>query len=217
MADHHGGEIGFRAELTANGCAYGAAAMKGSMSASTTATPVSAPASLPPADAHRQAWYEDFCERAKGTNVNDKTLLATDYLNHFNEIIMLMELIPDAPECLEDCRAWEPKSYVQHFHDSSIADRDLAIAAYPYSPPEFRGTFDYVVAEMNRLVATALPAIEAAVEKKDDERCRHIVEMSVAGLRALGDRASAAIHGDIHAMDQSEIDRLMEISTASWA
>ena len=107
----------------------------------------------PAADAHRAAWYEDFCARAKGTNVNDRTLLATDYLNHFNEIIMLMELIPDAPECLEDCRAWEPKSYVEHFQSSSIADRDLAIAAYPYSPPEFRNTFDYVVAEMNRLVA----------------------------------------------------------------
>ncbi len=171
---------------------------------------------LPAADAHRAAWYEDFCARAKGTNVNDRTLLATDYLNHFNEIIMLMELIPDAPECLEDCRAWEPKSYVEHFQSSSIADRDLAIAAYPYSPPEFRNTFDYVVAEMNRLVAAALPAIEAATTKGDTERCRHIVEMSVSGLRALVDRASAAIHGDIHAMDQGEIDRLMELSTASW-
>lgn len=170
----------------------------------------------PAADAHRAAWYEDFCARAKGTNVNDRTLLATDYLNHFNEIIMLMELIPDAPECLEDCRAWEPKSYVEHFQSSSIADRDLAIAAYPYSPPEFRNTFDYVVAEMNRLVATALPAIEAATANGDTERCRHIVEMSVSGLRALVDRASAAIHGDIHAMDQGEIDRLMELSTASW-
>lgn len=169
------------------------------------------------ADELRQAWYEDFCERARGTNVSDKTLLATDYLNHFNEIIMLMELIPDAPECLEDCRAWEPKSYVQHFQDSSIADRDLAIAAYPYSPPQFRGPFDYVVGEMNRLVSTALPAIEAATEKNDEDRRRLIVELTVAGLRALVDRASAAIHGDIHAMDQSEIDRLMEISTASWA
>ncbi len=169
------------------------------------------------AESHRQAWYEDFCARAKGTNVNDRTLLATDYLNHFNEIIMLMELVPDAPECLEDCRAWEPKSYVQHFQDSNIADRDLAIAAYPYSPPEFRNTFDYLITEMNRLVSTALPAIEAATANGDAERGRHIVEMAVAGLRAMVDRASAAIHGDVHAMDQGEIDRLMELSTASWA
>ncbi|MBM3566696.1 MAG: hypothetical protein FJX42_11365, partial [Alphaproteobacteria bacterium] len=27
------------------------------------------------------------CRRARGTNVNDQTLLATDYLNHFNEVV----------------------------------------------------------------------------------------------------------------------------------
>ncbi len=190
--------------------------VKGAMTATSNSSAiVTKPA--PAADPLRAAWYEDFCARAKGTNVNDRTLLATDYLNHFNEIIMLLELVPDAPECLEDCRAWEPKSYVEHFQASSIADRDLAIAAYPYSPPEFRGTFDYVIAEMNRLIAKALPAIDAATAKGDEARSRHIVEMSVAGLRALVDRASAAIHGNVHAMDQGEIDRLMEITTASWA
>lgn len=169
------------------------------------------------ADALRQAWYEDFAARAKGTNVNERTLLATDYLNHINEIIMLLELVPDAPECLEDCRAWQPKTYVQHFEDSSIADRDLAIAAYPYSPREVRFIFDLLVMEMNRLVERALPAIEAASTAGDEQRCRHIVEMSVGGLRTMVDQASAAIHGDAQVMDQAAVDELMERSTASWA
>lgn len=169
------------------------------------------------ADEHRQAWYEDFSARAKGTNVNDRTLLATDYLNHINEIIMLLELVPDAPECLEDCRAWQPKTYVEHFQGSSIADRDLAIAAYPFSPPEFRTIFDYLVAEMNRLVGSAVAAADAATTKGDADRCRHIVETAVSGLRTMVDQASAAIHGDVQAMGQAEIDRLMERSTAGWA
>jgi len=169
------------------------------------------------ADELRQAWYEDFVARAKGTNVNERTLLATDYLNHINEIIMLLELVPDAPECLEDCRAWQPKTYVQHFESSSIADRDLAIAAYPYSPREVRFIFDLLVSEMNRLVEQALPAVEAALAKEDTERCRHIVEMSVGGLRTMVDQASAAIHGDAQVMDQAAVDELMARSTASWA
>lgn len=168
-------------------------------------------------EAHRQAWYEDFAARAKGTNVNERTLLATDYLNHINEIIMLMELVPDAPECLEDCRAWEPKTYVQHFEGSSIADRDLAIAAYPYAPPAVRWIFDLLVVEMNRLVERAIPAIDAANSAGDMERCRHIVEMSVSGLRTMVDQASAAIHGDAAVMDQAGVDELLERSTASWA
>jgi hypothetical protein len=186
------------------------------MSAIGNNTEIPAPATQP-ADGHRQAWYEDFCARAKGTNVNDRTLLATDYLNHINEIIMLLELVPDAPECLEDCRAWEPKTYVEHFQESHIADRNLAIAAYPYSPPEYREIFDYLVGEMNRLVITALPAIEAATASGDEERRRHIVEMTVSGLRAMVDQASAAIHGNVLAMGQAEIDRLMELSTITWA
>jgi hypothetical protein len=34
-----------------------------------------------------------------GANINPTTWLATDYLNHFNEAIMLLEMLPCAPEC----------------------------------------------------------------------------------------------------------------------
>ena len=40
----------------------------------------------------------------RGKNINETTLLATDYLNHFNEIIMVLELVPDMPECLEEAQ-----------------------------------------------------------------------------------------------------------------
>src|SRR4030095_9107484 len=126
-----------------------------------------------------QARYAEFCVRAKGTNVNDRTLLATDYLNHVNEIIMLLELVPDAPECLEDCRAWQPMSYTEHFQASSIADRDLAIEAYAFSPPEFRGNFDRLIAEMHRVIAGALARVEAASAQGDEERVRRVIELAV--------------------------------------
>ncbi|MEO8318885.1 MAG: hypothetical protein ABI561_11235, partial [Bradyrhizobium sp.] len=35
----------------------------------------------------------------KAANINPRTGLATDYLNHFNEAIMLLEMVPDMPEC----------------------------------------------------------------------------------------------------------------------
>ena len=38
----------------------------------------------------------------KAANINPRTGLATDYLNHFNEAIMLLEMIPDIPESAED-------------------------------------------------------------------------------------------------------------------
>ena len=89
-------------------------------------------------DGKREAKLRELTQRAENSNVNPKSLLATDYLNHVNEIVMLFDLVPDAPECLDDCRAWAPKSYQDHFRQSSIADRDLAIEAYDHAPPAYR-------------------------------------------------------------------------------
>jgi hypothetical protein len=158
-----------------------------------------------------QARYPELRARAKGTNVNDRTLLATDYLNHVNEIIMLLELVPDAPECLEDCKAWQPMTYVEHFQASSIADRDLAIEAYGFSPPEFRSTFDRLTAEMHRVIAGVLASLIAATAQGDEERARRVVELAVGALKTMVEQASSTIHGDVQIMDQAEIDGLMDM------
>ena len=65
----------------------------------------------------------------KAANINPRTGLATDYLNHFNEAVMLLEMIPDIPECVEDFLQWHPLSYAEHFTASNFAARDLAISA----------------------------------------------------------------------------------------
>jgi hypothetical protein len=42
----------------------------------------------------------DWYDRLEGTNINQSTLLATDYLNRFNEVVMMIEMIPDMPDCM---------------------------------------------------------------------------------------------------------------------
>src|SRR6476646_8935301 len=76
--------------------------------------------------------------RLDGTNINPVTLLATDFLNHFNEAIMLLEMLPMAPDCKDDFLAWHPMSYPQHFAASNFKHRDLAIAAYEVVDPQYR-------------------------------------------------------------------------------
>src|SRR5438132_7547925 len=82
-------------------------------------------------------------------NINPVTWLATDYLNHFNEAIMLLEMLPMAPECKEDLLAWRPMSYAEHFAASNFKHRDLAIAAYEQADPMFRGQLDEIADQMN--------------------------------------------------------------------
>ena len=90
--------------------------------------------SPPPANPRTQDPHAaDHSARAallRAANINPRTGLATDYLNHFNEAVMLLEMIPDMPECAEDFLAWQPLSYAEHFTASNFKARDLAIEAY---------------------------------------------------------------------------------------
>src|ERR1700688_3328383 len=77
----------------------------------------------------------------QAANINPRTGLATDYLNHFNEAIMLLEMIPDMPECAEEFLQWQPRSYSEHFAASNFRARELAIQAYDSANPQIRTEF----------------------------------------------------------------------------
>lgn len=153
--------------------------------------------------------YEAFRGRVTGTNINEQTLLATDYLNHFNEIIMLLEMVPDMPDMLEECRAWRPKSYPEHFSDSSFSDKDLAVEAYGHVPDRFKQPFEQTIGQMNELVMRTMDRMQDCLDDPDVLR-----ERAVGASRALQrliDVASAIIHGNQVALHQDEIDRLLNI------
>ena len=169
----------------------------------------------PAADAHRAAWYEDFCARAKGTNVNDRTLLATDYLNHFNEIAMLIEMAPSMPECLDDIRAWRPKTYAEHFHDSNFTDRDLAILAYDNAPPQHRAPFDRTIDRLNVTVDAAIRDLDAAIAGGAADRIETVAQHAAARLHALIYIAGGIINGHQAVIDLSQIDALLGPGPAS--
>jgi len=77
--------------------------------------------------------------------VNAQTLLETDYMNHFNEVVMLLEMIPSMPDMLDEAKEWRPKSYKDHFIDSAIADRQLAVDAYDFMPMKYKVTLEQTI------------------------------------------------------------------------
>ncbi|MGH6885984.1 MAG: hypothetical protein ACREGK_07910 [Geminicoccales bacterium] len=145
----------------------------------------------------------------RGKNIHGTTLLATDYLNHFNEIILLLELIPDMPEMIEEARSWRPRTYVKHFRGSGLADKELAIFAYENAPAQFRKPFDAAVAAIHELASLALARIESALEKGDLDRIAATIAEDSQRRRQLVDVAGAIIHGDHKAMDQAGIDAIL--------
>ena len=145
----------------------------------------------------------------KGRNINEETLLATDYLNHFNEIVMMLDLVPDMPECLEDAKEWTPKSYVEHFQESTFTDKDLAIFAYENSPEVYRVPFEDTVKQIHQIIEDGLKDVERVIKTGDIELIRHVSGNVSHKLQRFIDVASAIIHGNARTMDQSEIDSIL--------
>ena len=125
-------------------------------------------------------------------NINPRTGLATDYLNHFNEAIMLLEMIPDMPDCYELFLEWEPLTYAEHFIKSNFKSRDLAIAAYESANPAIRSAFDTVVANMTSILTAVGDAMRGA---KQDKTRAILAEQAVGWVKPLVAVTGGIING----------------------
>ena len=153
--------------------------------------------------------------RLAAANINPKTGLATDYLNHFNEAIMLLDLLPHTPECIVELIGWEPLSYQEHFAASHFKDRELAIAAYEAAEPSARERLDELADTMNALLVATCEAFQ---RRSSLEAANALAAETAARLKPLVARAGAVINGyDIaHSEDittaeqQATVDALFE-------
>ncbi len=147
--------------------------------------------------------------RIDASNLSPQTFLATDYLNHFNEIVMTLEMIPDMPELMEEAKAWAPKSYQDHFRDSTIADRDLAIEAYEYVPDRYKKPFETTIGQINQLIGTSVERLERDIERGNPDLLRENAVALSRVIQRLMDTAGAIIHGSEKTLDQSDVDALL--------
>jgi hypothetical protein len=157
-----------------------------------------------PAKSARQTGPDEAALAAelRAANINPRTGLATDYLNHFNEAVMLLEMIPDTPECAEDFLGWNPLSYAEHFTASNFEARDLAIAAYHAADARIRAEFDNVTGAMTSI----LTAVAAAMrETRRNEIRARIAEQATGWVKPLVAQAGAIINGDT----QADVDYIM--------
>jgi hypothetical protein len=150
----------------------------------------------------------DFAEPAppsptsgcSGPKINPGTGLSTDYLNHFTEAAMLLEMAGVTPECLDDLDGWQPKTYAEHFATSRFSNRKAIVAAYHAADPAVGAELDRIAETLNALVMRnrermrkrlGTPGAEAFALRVADR------------LRPLIARAAAVINGTTaEAVDQ---------------
>ena len=146
---------------------------------------------------------EAWAARLRAANINPRTGLATDYLNHFNEAIMLLEMIPDIPECAEDFLAWQPLSYCEHFTASNFKARDLAIEAYDSADPAIRAAFDNITSAMTSILTAVGSAMR---EAKQDKTRATLAEQATGWVKPLVAQAGGIING----ATEADVDTIMK-------
>ena len=134
--------------------------------------------------------------RLRAANINPRTGLATDYLNHFNEAIMLLEMIPDMPECAEDFLGWQPLSYCEHFTASNFKARDLAIEAYDSADQTIRAEFDNLTSAMTSILTAVGDAMRQA---RQDKTRATLAEQATGWVKPLVMLAGGVINGSTEA------------------
>lgn len=148
----------------------------------------------------------------RAANISPATYLATDFLNHYNEVAMLIDLLSMDPEVAEDILDWQPMSYVDHFRHSGFRDRDLAIHAYGEADPYLVSRFESRCADLDQRIL----AIQGMLTDGDTASAAATGKAlydDIAAINALiigadHDAADTTVDHDSRASLQSEIDSL---------
>lgn len=152
----------------------------------------------------------DFRSELAAANINPDSFLATDYLNHFNEIVMLLEMAIDMPDLMEEAASWKPASYVEHFEDSGFVARELVIEAWGMMQAGVRCRFEDAVAQLDALILSILRSLKEAGNSEGgfDETTRDLAAQGQLHMQAH----LTVLNGIIH-NDQSELN---DAPTEGW-
>jgi hypothetical protein len=109
---------------------------------------------------------------------------------------MLLEMIPDMPECVEDFLQWRPLSYREHFMASNFKGRELAIEAYDSADTHVRAEFDNIANAMTSI----LTAVSVAMRDAQLEKTRlTLAEQATGWVKPLVALAGGIINGGAEA------------------
>ncbi|MCU0881851.1 MAG: hypothetical protein MUF14_04190 [Hyphomonadaceae bacterium] len=136
------------------------------------------------------------------------TGLSTDYLNVFNEAVMLFGMLADMPDMIDDLRTWQPLSYEEHFKRSGFQAKELAIAAYRAADPSIRQPFDALSTDIGATITRAVQDADALIAEGGD--IGEFVTETGFGLQTLIMMLDGMVHGGSVGGAQDDIDALFD-------
>lgn len=137
----------------------------------------------------------------RSANVHPESGLATDFLNPFNEYIMLAELAAEGSLPQDVLDEWQPIDYESHFAGAGFADAATVLASYRQLDHHARTDFERETNALIDLILEHQVCAEKTSALLKRIRCRRD---RVAAIIAGADARSGCQDGNA----QEEIDKL---------
>ena len=112
----------------------------------------------------------------RAANISPQSFLATDYLNHYNEVAMLMDFLGSDDDITDEILSWKPEGYVDHFRHSGFRDRELAIEAYSCADPGVISRFEKACSALDQKIISIQAAIMAGKYEAASETGRTLFD-----------------------------------------
>jgi hypothetical protein len=148
--------------------------------------------------------------------VNPASGIANDYLNHFNEILLLIENLPTLlPEMLDELLEWKPVTYREYFAKSQLPGSVRALQIYDGLDENFRRDFESIIDGINAMALASIEVIRAHRSQTGDldpSRVSEFCENASSAIRSALNRAADLVNnGRTSAVEspQGMADRLI--------
>jgi len=130
--------------------------------------------------------------------VNPASGIANDYLNHFNEILLLIENLPTLlPEMLDELLEWRPVTYREYFAKSQLPGSAAALEIYEGLEEAFRRDFEGIIDGVNAMAMASIDVIRAHRGPEGDidpSRVSDFCENASCAIRSALNRASDLVN-----------------------
>jgi hypothetical protein len=125
--------------------------------------------------------------------LNPASDIANDYLNHFNEILLLIENFPILlPEMVDEILTWRPKTYQTYFRESPLPGGEAAVLIYEHIDPSVRRRFEAVIAQVNQIAEKSVNTISQKRDEHGELTSEHVEEFCLLASKRLRLWLSAA-------------------------
>jgi purine-binding chemotaxis protein CheW len=165
---------------------------------------------------------DESLEERAACLVNPRSGIANDYLNHFNEVFLLIENLPILlPEMLDELMAWKPVTYREYFQRSLLPGSARAIAIYDGLDEDFRNEFETIIKSVNGIALASVQVIgnhRSPTGEIDPEQVSEFCENSSRAMRSALNRAADLVNngrGEVIETPQEMVERILNVAEAA--